>query len=74
MDEMEWMEMDRGTVRGFNAVAKAELWDRWPLSEREEISRGIAAARSMRSMARLLGHSPSTVSREIERNGGYDRY
>ena len=44
------------------------------LSEREEISRGIAAARSMRSMARLLGHSPSTVSREIERNGGYDRY
>jgi IS30 family transposase len=28
----------------------------------------------MRSMARLLGHSPSTVSREIKRNGGYDRY
>ena len=25
-------------------------------------------------MARLLGHSPSTVSREISRNGGYDRY
>jgi IS30 family transposase len=44
------------------------------LSEREEISRGIAAHRSARSMARLLGHSPSTVSREIGRNGGYDRY
>src|SRR5665647_1417908 len=44
------------------------------LSEREEISRGIAAHRSARSMARLLGHSPSTVSREISRNGGYDRY
>ncbi len=44
------------------------------LSEREEISRGIAAHRSTRSMARLLGHSPSTVSREISRNGGYDRY
>jgi hypothetical protein len=42
--------------------------------EREEISRGIAAHRSARSMARLLGHSPSTVSREISRNGGYDRY
>ncbi len=27
-----------------------------------------------RSMARLLGHSPSTVSRELSRNGGYDRY
>jgi IS30 family transposase len=25
-------------------------------------------------MARLLGHAPSTVSREISRNGGYDRY
>jgi IS30 family transposase len=44
------------------------------LSEREEISRGIAAARSMRSMARLPGYSPSTVSREIKRNGGHDRY
>ena len=44
------------------------------LSEREEISRGIAAHQSARSMARLLGHSPSTVSRELSRNGGYDRY
>ena len=44
------------------------------LSEREEISRGIAAHRSARSMARSLGHSPSTVSREISRNGGYDGY
>ena len=44
------------------------------LAEREEISRGIAAHRSARLMARLLGHSPSTVSREISRNGGYDRY
>src|SRR6202795_4407047 len=35
------------------------------LSEREEISRGIAAAQSARSMARLLGRSPSTVSREL---------
>src|SRR5450759_4636997 len=41
------------------------------LSEREEISRGIATYQSTRSMARLLGHSPSTVSREISRNGGY---
>ena len=44
------------------------------LSEREEISRGIATAQSARSMARLLGRSPSTVSRELSRNGGYDRY
>ena len=44
------------------------------LAEREEISRGIAGHRSARSMARLLGRSPSTVSRELGRNGGYDRY
>jgi len=44
------------------------------LVEREEISRGIAAAESARSLARKLGRSPSTVSREISRNGGYDRY
>ena len=44
------------------------------LLEREEISRGIAAAESARSMAGKLGRSPSTVSREISRNGGYDRY
>jgi IS30 family transposase len=34
------------------------------LAEREEISRGIAGHQSARSMARLLGRSPSTVSRE----------
>jgi len=44
------------------------------LSEREEISRGIAAHQSARSMARSLGRSPSTVSRELSRNGGYDGY
>ena len=44
------------------------------LSEREEILRGTAGARSMRSISRLLGRAPSTVSREIKRNGGYDRY
>jgi IS30 family transposase len=44
------------------------------LSEREEISRGIAAHQSTRSMARLLGRSPSTVSRELSRNGGSYRY
>ena len=44
------------------------------LAEREEISRGIAAHQSARSMARLLGRSPSTVSRELSRNGGCDRY
>ena len=40
------------------------------LSEREEISRGVVAGHSIRSMAMLLRRSRSTVSREINRNGG----
>ena len=44
------------------------------LAEREEISRGVVAGRSMRSMARSLGRAPSTVSREIRRNGGRQCY
>src|ERR1039458_7355193 len=44
------------------------------LSEREEISRGVAAHQSARSMVRLLGRSASTASRELSRNGGYDGY
>ncbi|MER7563687.1 transposase [Streptomyces sp. NPDC048523] len=43
-------------------------------SEREEISRGIADGESARQLAERLGRSPSTVSREIARNGGRDRY
>lgn len=43
-------------------------------SEREEISRGIVAGRSLRSIAADLGRAPSTVSREVRRNGGRRRY
>ena len=38
------------------------------LAEREEIALGLAAARGVRSIARQLGRSPSTISREIGRN------
>lgn len=44
------------------------------LGEREEISRGPSTRRSLRSIARTLGRSPSTISREVLRNGGPDRY
>src|SRR5210317_1036793 len=44
------------------------------LSEREEISRGLAAGRSLRSIALRLGRAPSTISRELRRNGGLGGY
>jgi IS30 family transposase len=47
---------------------------RLSLSEREEISRGLARDESLRSIADRLGRSPSTVSREVKINGGHLRY
>jgi IS30 family transposase len=44
------------------------------LSERETISRGLAQKLCMRTIAAQLGRAPSTVSREIKRNGGYACY
>ena len=44
------------------------------LAEREEISRGVVTGHSLRSIAATLGRAPSTVSREINRNGGRRRY
>ena len=38
--------------------------------EREDISRGLAAGRSLRSIAHELHRAPSTISREIARNAG----
>ncbi|WP_030485957.1 IS30 family transposase [Nocardioides aequoreus] len=47
---------------------------RLSLAEREEISRGLAAGLSVRSIAGGLGRSPSTISREFTANGGRARY
>ena len=44
------------------------------LAEREEISLGLVAGQSIRMIASLLGRAPSTVSREIRRNGGQQIY
>ena len=44
------------------------------VDEREEISRGIAAGLSGRTIAQRIGRPSSTVSREIARNGGRDAY
>jgi IS30 family transposase len=44
------------------------------LAEREEISRGLAARQSIRGIAARLRRSPSTISREVQRNGGIASY
>ena len=44
------------------------------LAEREEISRGIVAGHSIRFIAKTLGRAPSTISRELRRNGGRQHY
>lgn len=44
------------------------------LAEREEISRGLVAGRSIRAIAALLKRAPSSISREIRRNGGPGNY
>ena len=44
------------------------------LVEREEISRGVVAGHSLRFIAASLNRAPSTVSREIKRNGGRRHY
>ncbi len=57
-------------------VPPARRRPRWALSlsEREEISRGLASGESMHTIAARLGRSASTVSREVERNGGRRNY
>ena len=47
---------------------------RLSFAEREEISRGLAAGRSLRSIAAGLERAPSTVSREVALHGGRSRY
>jgi len=44
------------------------------LTDREEISRGLVAGSSIRSIAASLGRAPSTISREIRRNNGLGGY
>lgn len=47
---------------------------RLSLAEREEISRGMSAGESCRSIAARLGRAPSTICREVKRNGCRRRY
>ena len=59
---------------GIRPPARKRLRRCLSLSAREEISRGVVAGRSIRSMAAELRRAPSSISREIRRNGGRRRY
>jgi len=59
---------------GMPPIPRRRRLDHLSLEEREEISRGIAAGLSARTIARRIDRPSSTVSREIARNGGRDAY
>ena len=59
---------------GFRPPQRSRASTALTLAEREEISRAIVAGESIRSTAARLGRAPSTISREIKRNGGSDGY
>lgn len=59
---------------GFRPPQRARSPTALTLAEREEISRAMVAGESIRSTAARLGRAPSTISREIKRNGGCDGY
>jgi IS30 family transposase len=67
-----WGEIARSRRAVVSEPVRSRL--RLSLSEREEISRGLAGGEALRSIARRLGRSSSTISREVSANGGRRRY
>jgi len=59
---------------GFPPRARQRAAQHLAFAEREEISRGLAAGETMRTIAERLGRAVSTISREIRRNGGRRAY
>ena len=59
---------------GIRPPARSRSVKALTLAEREEISRALADGQSIRWAAARLGRSPSTVSREVKRNGGRSDY
>jgi IS30 family transposase len=65
-------------LRPLGGVIRKELWDqgsrRLSLEERIQIRLGLEQRLSLRCIARTLGRQASTVSREVNANGGRDDY
>ena len=58
---------------GKRPQVRERLGLRLSLAEREEVSRGLAAGRSIRAISTGLGRAPSTICREVNTNGGRRR-
>jgi IS30 family transposase len=65
-----YIRMHVRTTGGKRPVAIEPSGLRLSLAEREEISRGLATGESCRMIARRVHRAPSTISREVARNGG----
>jgi IS30 family transposase len=70
-----------GTVQSVVEAAggcapRGRMRARWALqaTERETLARHVETGAGVREMARLLGRAPSTISRELTRNGGRAQY
>ena len=65
-------------LRAAGGVTRRQSWEPSPVrlsaGEREEIRAGLDAGHSFRAIARALGRAPSTVSREVNANGGRAEY
>jgi IS30 family transposase len=59
---------------GIAPIARARSDRSLDAGEREEISRGLVAGLSLRGIAEQIGRAPSTISREVSRNGGRHNY
>ena len=59
---------------GVSPTRRTRSWLALTLTEREEISRGLARGCSLRGISASLGRAPSTISREVRRHGGRARY
>ncbi len=65
-------------IQAVGGVARRQDWDPSPArlsaGEREQIRSGLDAGESFAAIARQLGRATSTVSREVNANGGRTRY
>lgn len=59
---------------GIEPRTRSRRPDALSFDEREFISRSLARGDSMRTIAKALNRAPSSISREIARNGGVNRY